>query len=91
MTGGAWVGERLLAYQSAILELRRRARERATPDAAAATLWARQRLEAAADELSQLELDPEGTRRVRFATSRRTSPAAAALVARLDALARARA
>ena len=86
---GPWVGERLLAYQSAILELRRRAQASATDSSATATtLWARQRLEAAAGELAQFELDPEGDAAASLRTVAATSPAAAALVARLDALAR---
>jgi cellobiose phosphorylase len=89
-TGGAWVGERLVAYQSAVLELRRRA---PTADAEirsatlAATLWARQRLQVAADELSSFDLDPESDASVPLRETAATSPAAAALVARLDALA----
>jgi cellobiose phosphorylase len=88
-SGGPWVGERLLAYQAAILELRRRTQVSATNSSATATtLWARQRLEAAAGELGQFELDPEGDTAVSLRAVAATSPAAAALVARLDALAR---
>ncbi len=88
-SGGAWVGERLLAYQSAVLELRRRTQVSATDSSATATtLWARQRLEAAAGELAQFELDPEGDTAASLRTVAATSPAAAVLVARLDALAR---
>lgn len=87
--GGAWVGERLLTYQAAMLELRRRAPvSPGDSSAAAATLWARQRLEAAAGELAQFELDPERDAGASLRTVATTSPAAAALVARLDALAR---
>ena len=87
--GGAWVGERLLAYQAATLELRRRTQVNATDSTASATtLWARQRLEAAAGELAQFELDPEGDTATSLRTVAATSPVAAALVARLDALAR---
>ena len=89
--GGAWVGERLLAYQAAILELRRRGsvgdRVR-TPDSAAATLWARQRLEAAAEALSKLELDAEDSAALSLRAAGRSSPAAATLVERLEAVAR---
>ena len=88
-SGGPWVGERVLAYQSAMLELRRRTQVSATDSSkSATTLWARQRLEAAADELAQFELDPEGDTATSLRTVAATSPAAAALVARLDVLAR---
>ena len=84
-----WVGERLVAYQSATLDLRRRASlSTNTPDAAATTLWARQRLEAAAAELSELQLDAEEVADITLRTAARTSPAAAALVERLETLAR---
>ena len=88
--GGAWVGERLLAYQAAILELRRRTQVSATDTSAAATtLWARQRLEAAAGELRAFELDPRSRYgRVASRCARDVARGAAALVARLDALAR---
>jgi hypothetical protein len=88
VVAGAWVGERLLAYQAAILELRRRVPGAGTSDAAATTLWARQRLEAAAAELSQFELDAELDVAASLRTAARTSPAVAAIVSRLDALAR---
>jgi cyclic beta-1,2-glucan synthetase len=87
--GGAWVGERLLAYQGAMLELRRRTQVSTTDTAAAATtLWARQRLEAAAAELAQFELDPEADTAASLRVVAATSPTAASLVGRLDALAR---
>ena len=83
---GTWIGERLLAYQSAILELRRRAAP-TDSEGAAAILWIRQRLQATANELSSLELDPECDASVSLREIAAASPAAAALVARLDALA----
>ncbi|HTI64530.1 MAG TPA: glucoamylase family protein [Gemmatimonadaceae bacterium] len=85
-TDGAWVGERLLAYHSAVLELRRRATT-GDADIAAAMLWVRQRLQATADELSSLDLDAECDASASLREVAATSPAAAALVARLDALA----
>ncbi|MFI5227719.1 MAG: GH36-type glycosyl hydrolase domain-containing protein [Gemmatimonadales bacterium] len=84
--GGTWVGERLLAYQSAILELRRQGPSGAVADAAAVQ-WARQRLQAAADELSSLQLDAEDDASLSLRTVAVRSPAAAALVDRLDVLA----
>jgi cellobiose phosphorylase len=87
--GGAWVGERLLAYQGAMLELRRRTQVSTTDTSAAATrLWARQRLEAAAAELAQFDLDPEADTAASLRALAATSSTAAALVGRLDALAR---
>src|SRR6185295_13545011 len=56
--GGVWVGERLVAYEAAILALRRRGVADA-PDTTAMALWMRQRLQATADELSSFELDAE--------------------------------
>jgi len=84
--GGAWVGERLVAYQSAILELRRRATSGDIGQAA--TAWARQRLQAAADELASLELDPEddGSQSLRAVAAK--SAAAAVLVERIEAVGR---
>jgi hypothetical protein len=82
----AWVGERLLAYQSAVFDLRRRAVS-ADTDTAAAMLWARQRLQATADELSTFDLDPECDASVSLREAASSSPAAAALATRLDALA----
>ena len=93
MVGGAhghaqWTGERLIAYQSATLDIRRRAASTTTSsDVAASTLWARQRLEAAATELSELGLDPEDQAQMPLRTAAVTSPAAAALVERLERLA----
>lgn len=87
--GGVWVGERVLAYQAAVLELRRRAT--ASPNApgvAAETLWGRQRLEAAAAELSGFELDAEEDTATSLRAAACTSSAAAAMVGRLDAVAR---
>ncbi len=84
-----WVGERLLAYHGATLDLRRRATASAnSPETAAATVWARQRLEAAAAELTALELDAETEARTPLRTAARASAGAATLVDRLDALAR---
>ncbi|HET7371725.1 MAG TPA: glucoamylase family protein, partial [Gemmatimonadaceae bacterium] len=83
---GAWVGERLLAYQSAVLELRRQATTDDS-DIAAANVWVRQRLQAAADELSSLDLDAECDATVSLRDVAPSSPPAAALVARLYALA----
>jgi len=85
--GGTWVGERLLAYQSAILELRRQGASGGQGDAAA-MLWARQRLQAAADELSSLDLDAEDDAALSLRSVCFRSLAATALVDRLDALAR---
>ena len=88
--GGAWIGERLIAYRSAIIEYRRRGPDRGSdhnPDVAAGTLWARQRLEAVADELSRLELDDEADASRSLRDAAHVSPGAAALVARLDQLA----
>lgn len=85
-TGGAWVGERLLAYQSAVLELRHGGATTAT-EVAAARLWARQRLQASADELASFDLDPESDASVSLHEIAGSSPAAAALVARLAGLA----
>jgi len=83
-----WTGERLVAYQSATLEIRRRAVLAAnSPDVAASTLWARQRLEAAAAELSQLGLDAEDEAQMPLRAAARTYPGAAALVERLERLA----
>jgi cellobiose phosphorylase len=82
---GTWIGERLLAYQAAMLELRR-----ASPtdsDRAAATEWARQRLQAVADEISEFDLDAECDASISLREIGASSPAAATLVARLDALA----
>ncbi len=84
--GGTWVGERLLAYQAAILALRRRATPDA-PESTATSLWVRRRLEAAADELSSFELDAEESAALSLRAAANASPAAARLVARLDALA----
>jgi cellobiose phosphorylase len=82
---GTWIGERLLAYQSAVLELRRAAPVDA--DRAAAVLWARERLQATADELARLDLDPECDASSSLRAIAAASPAASLLVARLDALA----
>ena len=84
--GGAWVGERLVAYQSAVLELRRRSTS-ADTEITAATMWVRQRLQATADELSSFDLDPECEASISLRDAASTSTAAASLVARLDALA----
>ncbi|MGE5732051.1 MAG: glucoamylase family protein, partial [Gemmatimonas sp.] len=86
--GTQWIGERLLACQSAILEVRRRAALAASsPDVAATMLWARQRVEAAAAELTQLDLDAEDDAAMPLRTAARTSPRASALVERLERLA----
>jgi len=83
-----WASERLVAYQSATLDVRRRAGLATTsPDVAASTLWARQRLEAAASELTQLGLDAEDEARMPLRAAARTAAGAAALVERLEALA----
>jgi cyclic beta-1,2-glucan synthetase len=84
--GGSWIGERVLAYQSAVLELRRRTAP-ADSDGAATMLWVRQRLQATADELSSFGLDPECDASVSLREVAATSPVASTLVARLDALA----
>ncbi|MDB4908213.1 MAG: hypothetical protein JWO05_2997 [Gemmatimonadetes bacterium] len=83
-----WVGERIVAYQSAVLEVRRRAGpgERSAEEAATA-VWARQRLDAAAEELAHLQLDAEEEARCSLREVASHSPNAAALVARLDAVA----
>ena len=83
---GTWVGERLLEYQSALLELRHRGATN-DPDVAAATLWGRHRLQATADELSRLDLDAECDASTSLREIASSSPVAASLVARLDALA----
>jgi cyclic beta-1,2-glucan synthetase len=84
--GGAWVGERLVAYQSAILELRRRAPAGGAEQAS--TLWARQRLQAAADELTSLALDPEDDGSLSLRAAAAKSPAAALLVERMETVGR---
>ena len=87
--GVPWVGERLVAYQAASLDLRRRAALSSTkPDGAATMLWARQRLEAAATELSQLQLDAEEEAGMTLRAAAQTSAGAAAFVERLETLAR---
>ena len=59
-TSPSWIGERLVAYEAAILDLRRRAsRGDARPTIAAPALWGRQRLEAAAAALYAFQLDAE--------------------------------
>ena len=64
----------------------------ALPTAAATTLWARQRLEAAAAELSHFELDAEeDASALSCGPLRARSPAAAAMVGRLERLRVARA
>ena len=84
-----WIGERLLAYQSATFELRRRAALPASStDAAATTLWARQRLEATAAELASFALDPEHEPGMSLRAAAHASAGAAVLVERLEALAR---
>ena len=86
-----WVGERLVAYEAAILELRRRASAASaanSPDVAAPALWGRQRLEAAAAALYSLQLDAEDDAAMPLRVAARASLGAAALVDRLEALAR---
>ena len=86
--GAPWAGERLLAYQAATLDLRRRATAKArTDDAAATMLWARQRLEAAAAELSSFELDAEEPAATPLRDVARKSAAAARLIERLETMA----
>ena len=91
VSGGAapWVGERLLAYHAVTLDLRRRGASNAhSADRAATTLWARQRSEAAAAELSFFELDAEADASMTLRDAARTSPGAAAFVDRLETLAK---
>ncbi|MDB4873766.1 MAG: putative cyclic beta 1-2 glucan synthetase [Gemmatimonadetes bacterium] len=84
-----WVGERMVAYQAGTLDLRRQASLTASsPDATATMLWARQRLEAAGTELALLELDAEEHAGTPLRVAARTSPAAAKLVDRLEAMAK---
>ncbi len=84
-----WVGERMVAYQSATLDLRRRAAQStSSPEDAATAHWARQRLEAAAAELLHLQLDAEEEAGTSLRAAARTSAGAAELVRRLEALAR---
>ena len=85
-SGGAWVGEHLLAYQAAILDLRRHPGVNA-PDDAADVVWARQRLQGAFDELTSFELDAEESASLPLRDAARTSAVAEALVSRLDDLA----
>ncbi len=83
-----WIGERIIAYQSATLELRRRSSAPdATTDDRASALWARQRLEAVATELASFGLEPEDDASMPLRTAALTSPSAAELIIRLDALA----
>ena len=85
----SWVGDRLLAYQSASLDLRHRAAALAkSPDAAAAMLWGRQRLDASGAALSQLDLDAEHDASTSLRAAAETSPAARQLVGRLESIAR---
>jgi cyclic beta-1,2-glucan synthetase len=82
-----WIGERLIAYQAATLEIRRHATAAGNSSGVAASaLWARQRLEAAAAELSQLGLDPEDDAAMPLRAAAQTSAAAAAFVERLERL-----
>jgi cellobiose phosphorylase len=84
-----WVGDRLLAYQAATLELRRNAVAGAsTSDLAASALWARQRLEAAEGELASFGLDPEAHASITLRAAALTSVTAASFVERLESLAR---
>jgi cellobiose phosphorylase len=85
--GGTWVGERLLAYQAAILALRRRVPTNAH-EIDSTALWSRQRLEAMADELSSFDLDAEEHAAKSLREAAEDSSVAAGLVDRLDALAR---
>ena len=85
-TRPSWVGERLVAYETAILDLRRRATTM-TPDLAATALWGRQRLEGAAAALSAFQLDLEENVSTPLRVAGRTSTAAATLVDRLQAVA----
>ncbi|MGH7618504.1 MAG: glucoamylase family protein, partial [Gemmatimonadaceae bacterium] len=83
----SWVGERVVAYETAILGLRRHAMA-SPPDIVAPTLWGRQRLEAAAAALSAFQLDLEDDAGTPLRVAARTSVGAAALVDRLEAVAR---
>ncbi|MEP6494568.1 MAG: glucoamylase family protein [bacterium] len=88
-TATGWIGERLVAYQKAELALRRHSSTISSEkdEEASDDLWARQRLEATIHELTEmgLETDVEATLTLRAAAE--TSPAAAALVARLESIA----
>jgi hypothetical protein len=78
-----------LAYQSATVDIRRRATLAVTsPESAATTLWARQRLDAATNELSQLQLDAEEEVGISLRDASRTSSGAASIVDRLESVAR---
>ncbi len=87
--GAAWVGERLVAYETVILDLRRRATAVASPpDIVATTLWGRHRLEAASSALSALQLSADDDAGMSLRIAARTSLGAGALVDRLEAVAR---
>jgi len=87
--GASWVGERLVAYETVILDLRRRATVAvSSPDIAATMLWGRQRLEAASAALSAFQLNADDDARMSLRGAARASLGAAALVDRLEALAR---
>ena len=87
--GVSWVGERLVAYETVILDLRRRATAVASsPDIVATTLWGRQRLEAASSALSAFQLNADDDAGMSLRVAARASLGAATLVDRLEALAR---
>ena len=87
-SGPSWVGERLVAYETAILDLRRRATALPSPNVTAPALWGRRRLEAAAAALSALHLDAEDDVAMPLRAAARASLVAARLVDRLEAIAR---
>jgi len=83
-----WVGERLIDYQTATLDIRRRAAlATATREHTATMLWARQRLDAAAAELSQFGLDADDEAGMPLRLAARRSDGAAAMTKRLEVLA----
>jgi cyclic beta-1,2-glucan synthetase len=89
VTDTEWIGERLVAYQKAELALRRQA-STATggkDEEASDELWARQRLEATVAELTQMGLEPDVEAAISLRAATTSSPAAATLVARLEAIA----
>ena len=88
-TDTEWIGERLVAYQKAALALRRHASTAtgANDEEASEELWARQRLDATVAELTQMGLEPDVEAAISLRAATSTSAAAAALVARLEAIA----
>ena len=88
-TTTGWIGERLVAYQKAELQLRRHASTISSGKDVEVSddLWARQRLEATVSELTDMGLEPDVEATISLRAAAVTSPAAAALVSRLEAIA----